>query len=112
MRARQVWVLLLALLVAACAQFGLEAPKSVSDRIAYANSNLTAVYNHIPSLIERGRITKEQGAKLVKEADTVRDGLDAARAALGAGDTDTAIGKLQVAQALLASLEAYLKVHQ
>jgi hypothetical protein len=106
---RNFFAVLLVALLAACSTFGLEEPQSIGDRIAYANTNLTAVYSSVPGLVERGRITKEEGRKVIAQADVIRDALDSAQSALGAGDTETAVGKLQVAQALLSSVEVYLK---
>ena len=83
---------LLVLALAGC-MAGLAKPETISQKIAYTEAGLTATYNTIRDLKAEGRISAATRDDLVGKADTAGRALDAARTALGSGDTSTALGK-------------------
>lgn len=107
MKALRYGYVLLLLLVVACAS--MESPKSLSDRIAYGYASVAASRNTAASMLERGRITKEEGKQAQALADQARAGLDVARSMAGKGDTQGAQKNLQLALDVLVGLETYLK---
>jgi len=98
---------ILVILTTSCA--GLVKPETINQKLAYSEASLTATYNTIRDLKVAGRISEQKRNELVTQADTAAAAVDAARTALGAGDTSTALGKLQVARSVLVGLEAILK---
>lgn len=101
---------ILLLLGAACAS--IEAPKSFNDRLAYGYASVAASRNTAASMLERGRISKDEGRQVQALADRARTGLDLARGFAGKGDTKTAEGQLALALSVLTQLETYLKGKQ
>ena len=98
------------MLLAACV--ALEAPKSFNDRLAYGYASVAASAETAASMVERGRLTKEQGKQALSLVDQATAALDLSRAASGRGDIGTAEGQLSLALTVLTRLEAYLKENQ
>lgn len=97
------------LLLAACAQLGLAPASTLTERLAYAYGTHTAVLQATTSSLDAGDIKSEDAERILKIADQSRQALDAAKLAIGAGDTQTAEGRLQLATAILIELQAYLR---
>jgi ABC-type branched-subunit amino acid transport system ATPase component len=107
MRAVKYAYALLLLALVACA--AIEAPKSFNDRLAYGYASVAASRNTAASMLERGRITKDEAKQVQALADQSRAGLDIARGMAGKGDIKGAEGQLQLALTVLTQVEAYLK---
>lgn len=100
---------ILLILLAGCAQLGLEPASSLTDRIAYAYGSHTAVLQATTGALNAGDIKSEDAERVLKVADESRKALDAARLAVDAGDIGSAEGRLQLATALLTELQTYLR---
>lgn len=111
-RIRACSALLLALLLTGCATFGLAPASSFSDRLAYGYGTHTAVLTAATDSLEAGEIGTQDAQRVLTVADEARTALDAARVAAGAGDATTAEGRLQLATALLAELQTYLRAQR
>ena len=98
------------LLLSACV--AMEAPRTFNERLAYAYASVAASADTAASMVERGRLTKEQGKQALSLVDQATAALDLSRAASGRGDISTAEGQLQLALTVLTRLEAYLKENQ
>lgn len=96
-------------LIAACAQLGLAPASTFEERLAYAVSQNAAVRNAAAVSLERQEIALEDAQRVLKITDEVRTALDAAKFAAGAGDPQTAEGRLQLATAILIELQNYLR---
>ena len=101
----------LVLTLVACAQLGLEPAKSFEQNLAYSYAQVTSIRLSAASAIKTGIIKADDGRQVQTLADQARTGLDAAREAHGAGDTKTAMGRLQLANAVLAQLAVFLQQH-
>lgn len=105
------WFLpLLGLLLAACV--AMEAPRSFNERLAYGYASVAASADTAASMVERGRLTKEQGKQALSLVDQATAALDLSRAAYSKGDISTAQGQLDLALTVLTRLEAFLKENQ
>lgn len=107
---KRAYAYLAILLLAACV--AMEAPKSFNDRLAYGYAALASVRNNAAGLLERGRISKDEGRAVQGLADQARTALDLARGTAGKGDLATAQGQLDTALSILTQLEARLKASQ
>ena len=102
----------LALMVAVFGCVSMETPKTFNERLAYGYASVAASRNTAAGLLERKRITAQQGKEVQALADNARTLLDGARATMGKGDVKTAEGQLQLALDLLIALETKLKESQ
>lgn len=66
-------------ILAGCASFGLEAPKSIKEQIAYGYSTLAGLRNSAAAAIQLGTLSPKDGEAAQGYADQARQGLDAAR---------------------------------
>lgn len=112
---RHAWITL-ALIVVFSTVLGLASgcetlatPKTLDQRLAAAYSTHTAVVQAAGSSLAMGDISSAQGQDVLDLARRTKTILDGARVALGAGDIETAEGRLQLAVAVLAELQAYLR---
>jgi hypothetical protein len=96
------------MVVVGCAALGIQQPKSIEERLAYAYASHTAVLQATTSSLNVGAITSADAERILSESDTARTALDAAQVAIGAGDVSTAEGRLAAAVAILTQLQAYL----
>lgn len=96
-------------LLAGCAQLGLQPAKSFDDRVAYGYSTVTSVRNSTANALNAGLIKVEDAKQVQALADQARAGLDASRGAWVVGDTKTALGRLELANAVLTNLAVYLQ---
>lgn len=79
---------------------------------AYSYGTHTAVLTAATDSLEAGDIGTQDAQRVLRVADEARTALDAARVAAGAGDATTAEGRLQLATALLAELQTYLRAQR
>ena len=98
-----------ALLLIGCGSLGLAPASSFEERLAYAVSQNAAVRTAAAVSLERKEIDREDAQRVLKITDEVRTALDAARLAAGAGDLETAEGRLQLATAILVEIQNYLR---
>lgn len=96
------------LVLTGCATLGTEQPKSFDDRAAYAVAVYTAVENTVTISIGNASMTSVEGSIIIKQAETGKALLDAARAAFNAGDAAGADSKLATALTVLNALQSYL----
>lgn len=106
---RKLAIIPLLLILTACASLGLAPASSFEERLAYAVSQNAAVRNAAAVSLERKEIALEDAQRVLKITDEIRTALDAARLAAGAGDVDTAEGRLQLATSILVNVQAYLR---
>lgn len=97
-------------ILSACGSLFL-APKSVTEKVAAAYITHTAVINATTNALNAGDITSQDAEHVLKLATDSRQVLDAAAAALQAGDTKTAEAKVALATTVLLELQAYLREH-
>ncbi len=96
------------ILIAACAQLGLEAPQSFDERLAYAVAQNAGTRSAASAALEGGRIQVEDAKRVLELTDNVRVLLDAAKVASASGDVTVANDRLTLALGLLQSLQAFL----
>lgn len=101
--------LLLLTVLSACQSLGLQEPKSLDQRIAYGYGVQAAVNDAAASALTANTIKKSDAEYVLKTSLEARALLDAARTALGGGDTKTAEGRLVLATNILVTLQTYLR---
>lgn len=106
---RKLALLPLLFILAACTSLGLAPASSFEERLAYAVSQNAAVRETAAVSLERNELALEDARRVLKITDEVRTALDAARLAAGAGDVQTAEGRLQLATSILINLQTYLR---
>lgn len=102
------FLLVLALLLSACAQLGLQQPQTFSEQLAYAYSQNAAIRTSAAQALKAGTITKSDAQQVLTTTDTARTALDEARKFQSVGDTSTALGKLTMASSLLTTVQTFL----
>ncbi len=102
-------MLVMCMLLTACAQVGLAPAESFDQKLAYGYSTVAAVRTSAADALKSGTITVSDAKQALVITDTARTALDAASEANGHGDTTTAIGKLAMATAMLTQLQQYLQ---
>jgi hypothetical protein len=98
--------------IAACSSLGQQAPKSPEDTLQYAKATLSGVYRTIGDAAAARAISSDQGRQLMGLAATADESLVEATALMATGtsvDTQTALGKVQVALAVLQQVSTVLK---
>jgi hypothetical protein len=103
---RLLAILLLAL--AGCASLGLEAPKSLGDRLAYAEGNNTALLEAATDALDHSEITSRDMEYVMSIHGQAKALLGSARQLMGT-DVGSAEGRLLAATKLLAELQNYLR---
>lgn len=98
-------LLALAVFLSGCGSLQLAAPRSFDDRLAYTHGSVTATMISCTQLLERQRLTHEQGRKCQTLTDQATAALAMAR-----GSTDPQTGQhwLTLATNLLTQLETML----
>lgn len=91
----------------ACSALGIPQAQTFNERAAVALSAVTSVRQATLTLLQTKRITADDAENVQKQADNARSAIDIARKLNAAGDPG-APGKLDQAQAVLTTLEAYL----
>ncbi len=97
------------LLLLGCAQMGLAPAKSFDQNVAYGYSTLASVRISAAQALKTGVIEKDDAERVLALSDQARSGLDAARGAWVLGDTQTALGRLQLANSVLTQLAVFLQ---
>lgn len=99
---------LLCAVLSACTSLGLTPAKSLSDRIAYGYSTLSAVQFAAANATNAGELSASDAEAVLKLADQSRVLLDGAKALL-ASDPKAAATKLDLAVAVLTQIQNYLR---
>ncbi len=99
---------LLCALLTACASLGLAPAKSLSERLAYGYSTLSAVQYAAANATTAGEISPSDAEDVLKLADQARVMLDGAKALL-ATDPEGAATKLNLAVTILKELQGHLR---
>jgi hypothetical protein len=97
------------LLIAGCAQLGLQLPQTFDQKLAYAYGTHTAVQKAAAASLNAKEITSDEAKQVLKLSDESRMLLDAAAAASAGGDISSADGKLLLATSILTQLQSYLR---
>lgn len=97
------------LLIAGCESLGVATPQTFEERLAYGYSQNAAIRTSAAQALQAKTISKDDAQRVLSTTDIARTGLDAARAAHGAGDVSTAMGRLQMANSLLQSVSTFLQ---
>lgn len=109
---RHQYVFVVLLLLAGCASLGLPEPQSITERIAYANGQVTALTHSATTSLRAGRISVADARYVSEVSKETAALLDAAEIAATGGDISTAEGRLQLASTMLATLESYLTARE
>jgi len=105
---RLALILVAAAAIMGCQALGYEKPKTLEQRIGYADATLTGVNNAATQQLEAHTISSTDAEAVAKVTTSADKALRGAEAALAAGDTATAEGKLAAAVAVLTQLDAWL----
>jgi outer membrane protein TolC len=103
-------MLAMLMMLTACAQVGLSPAETFDQKLAYGYSTVTAVRTSAAQALNAGTIDITEAKQALSVTDSARSALDAAGASFSAGDTTTAMGKLEAATTLLTQLQAYLNL--
>lgn len=98
---------LLATMLAGCGLFGLQAPESFNERLAYATSTTSAVYDSIAVATRAGDISPDDAEDLIEITDRARDLLISARRIQDAGETAEASRQLALALAIVTEVQRF-----
>lgn len=98
---------LLLTLAVGCAQMGVPAPQTLSQRIAVTVSSVTAVRQSTTVLLTSNKISAADAQNIQAQADNVVAGALVARSLAGV-DPAAADAKLQQTRAVLLALQQYL----
>ena len=109
MKFKHAW-LLVAVLLAACATFGIETPKTFNERAAFAHETVNGAIRTATNSLNAGAITSAEAEAARANAVSTRTFIAAAEAAYGSGDISTAEGKLAFAENILRQLQGYVEV--
>lgn len=93
--------------VIGCAQLGVPAPQTLSQRIAVTVSSVTAVRQSTTVLLTSRKISAADAENIQAQADNVVAGAQVARSLAGI-DPAAADAKLQQTRAVLLALQQYL----
>lgn len=104
----KILTILVALVLTGCATLGTTPPKNFADREAYAVGAYTAVQHTVTISVGNGSMDTSDGVVVLKQAETAKAILDAARAASEAGDAAGADAKLATALTILNALQSYI----
>lgn len=106
-RIRTAFACLSLLALTACAALGLSSPQSFDERLAYAVTTTSAVYDSIAVETRDGRISPDDAEDLVAIADRARDLLISARRIHDAGQEAEASRQLALALAIVTEIQRY-----
>jgi hypothetical protein len=95
-------------LLSACASMGLVSAQSVPQQLSYAYGVNAGLRNAAANSLNAGTIKVDDAEYVLKTTDQTRTLLDTAGAALSAGDTKTAEGRVVLAIGVLEQLQSYL----
>lgn len=98
----------LLILLAGCAQLGLQAPQSFNERAAYVHSGINGVVTTATNSLNAGAIKSDDAEYVRDSAVRTRTFLSVAENAYGEGDIATAEGRLVLAENVLRELQKHL----
>jgi hypothetical protein len=104
---KKISLFLAALVLSACAQFGVPTPQTLSQQIAVTVTTVSGVRENAAMLLQTKRISVEDAENIQKQADAVVAGATIARS-LAVTDPASAQTKLQQTRAVLLALQQYL----
>jgi hypothetical protein len=87
-------------------------PKGVEQQLAYAYGLHTSVMTAAANALDAKEISSKDAEHILKVADDTKVILDTAKAAVGAGDIQSAEGQLKLAETLLQELLDYLRARR
>lgn len=82
-------------------------PKTFNDRAAVGYTTVAAIYDSTAVAVRAGKLSKQDGENVLKQADTARDAIDIAKT-LQAAQSTAADDKLTAAINMLTVLQTYL----
>lgn len=106
-RIRTAFVTLAAFALVACAGLGLQAPESFNERLAYATSTTSAVYDSIAQGTRAGDISPDDAEDLIEITDRARNLIISARAIRDAGNEAEASRQLALALAIVSEVQRF-----
>lgn len=106
-RAHPLLLGVLALVLAACTS--LQAPRNLTDSLAYTQTSITAARDTAAALLQRDRISVATARTVQARADDAQQALRTARLLAQSGDQAGARDRLAVATSILLEIEASLK---
>lgn len=103
------WVIMwfAAMLLAGCAQLGLQTPETFNQKVAVAYVTVTQVRETATQLVTTKTISAEDAMNVQSAADVARTGIDTARA-LHAKDPSAGMAKLDSVRVGLNAVVTYL----
>lgn len=101
------WFISMALMLGACAQLGLSAPETFTQKLAVGYATVTQVRETATLLLQTQKITSADATNVLTATDVARTGLDTART-LALTNQDSANAKLDSVKAALTALSTYL----
>ncbi len=102
------YMMLVFVLLTACAQMGIQPAQSFDQRLGYAYATTTSIRASTAAALDAKTIKASDAQNVLVITDQARAILDQAKAFNIAGDTSTAIGKLTLATGLLTQLQQFL----
>lgn len=101
------YALIVGSFVAGCES--LPKPQGFEQRLAYAYGTYTAVVDTAATQVEAGRLSAQDGAKVLELSDQARSFLDLSRVAYELHDEILARERLDLAIVVLSELQRYLE---
>lgn len=103
------WLAALCLMfLAGCAQFALEKPQSLEDRIQYGKAGVSASYRTLGDLVAAKTLTQAQGAQAFAKIEAVEKQVLLAETLLKGGKPQDALSTINLAIAALTVVRADL----
>lgn len=99
-------------LISSCAEFGLEKPETVKQKLDYSYVTLSSVRNSAADALNSGNLSKDDARRVLIVTDQARELLDSANVLNSSGDTKTAASKLVLASGILTQIQQYLIKHR
>lgn len=109
--AKSIFLPIVICALAGCASFGLQAPTTTADQVAYAYSGITAALNTLASATSSGLISSSDATRLNGIILGAKSELDVARADLSS-DLPAAQKALLTATSVMSNVSAYLACKQ
>jgi len=93
-----------AILLASCAQFGLQAPQTTEDRIQYGKTGVGAAYRALGDAVATKQVTGAKAAVYFGRIEEVEQGIATADSLLKNGKPTDALAALNLALAALTAI--------
>lgn len=98
-------------LIVGCSALGSATPDTFNQKLAVSVASVSEVRNTATTLLQAGKISVADAQNIQAQADVAREGLNVARGMSGV-DLTNASSRLEVANAALRALQAYLITKQ